>query len=126
MKSMSLVIASQSSPTYFTQMPSMVLRLLTLLALVLMPFGMGAANAAPAHHVAAAEVAQHCDDKRGQPAEQSRDEAMDCAVSCSMIAVAQAQVKEPPVAHPILTAPRLAERGAGLHPETATPPPKLA
>ena len=104
----------------------MVLRLLSLLALVLMPFGMSAANAAPAHHAAAAAAAQHCDDPGGQPAEQSRDAAMDCAVSCSMLAIAQAQVEELPAAHPILTAPRLAERGAGLHPDTATPPPKLA
>jgi hypothetical protein len=107
-------------------MPSMVLRLFTLLALVLMPFGMGAANAAPAHHAAAAVAPQHCDDQGGQPAEQSRDEVMDCAVSCSMLAVAQAHVEEPPVANPTLTTPRLAKRGAGLHPDTATPPPKLS
>ena len=103
----------------------MVLKLFTLLALALLPFGMSNAGAAPAHHAPAASGA-HCDDHGGQPAEQSRDEAMDCAVSCSMLAVAQAQVNEPPVDHPILTAPRLAQRGAGLHPDTATPPPKLA
>jgi hypothetical protein len=111
---------------YFKPMPSMVLRLLTLLALVLMPFGMGAANAAPAHHAPVATTAQHCDEHGSQPADQTRDEAMDCAVSCSMLAVADAQVEEPAVAHAIVTVPPVAERGAGLHPDTATPPPKLS
>ena len=123
---LSPVIASPSSRTYFAQMPSMVLRLLTLLALVLMPFGMGAANAVPSHDAPAAATAQHCDEHGSRPTDQSRDEAMDCAVSCSMLAVAEAQVEEPAVAHAILTAPLLAERGTGLHPDTATPPPKLS
>lgn len=105
-------------------MPSMVLRLLTLLALVLMPFGMGAADAAPARDAPAASAAQHCDGHGSQPTDQSRDAAMDCAVSCSMLAVAQAELDELPVDHPILTTPRLAERAVGLHPDTATPPPK--
>lgn len=104
----------------------MVLKLLTLIALALLPFGMGAANAAPTHHAPAAAPAQHCDDHDGQPAEQSRDEAMECAVSCSMLAVAEAHVEELPVAHLILTAPALPKHGAGLHPDTATPPPKLS
>ncbi len=120
------VIASPSSRTYFALMPSMVLKLLTLLALVLLPFGMGAAGATPAYHAQEAMSAKHCDEKGGQPAEHSRDEAMDCAVSCSMVAVAEAQVERLPVAHPMLTAPLLSERGAGLHPDTATPPPKLS
>ena len=106
-------------------MPSMVLRLLALLALVLMPFGMGTASAIPVHHAPAA-AAQHCDEHGGQPAGQSRDKAMDCAVSCSMLAVAEARIDRPSAALPVPTARPLAERDAGLHPDTATPPPKLS
>jgi hypothetical protein len=107
-------------------MPWTVLRLLTLLALVLLPFGMGTAGAMPTHHAPAAATAQHCDERGGQPAEQSRDEVMDCAVSCSMLAVAEVQVEELSVAQPVLIAPPIAERHGGLHPDTATPPPKLS
>lgn len=122
---LSAVIASHSLRTYFELMPSMVLKLLTLLALMLMPLGMGTAGAMPVHQApAAAATTQHCDEHGGQPAEQSRDKSMDCAVSCSMLAVAEPQVEEPSVAHPLLAAPALAERDAGLHPDTATPPPK--
>ncbi len=107
-------------------MPAKILRLLTLLALVLMPFGMGAASAAAGNAAPAAATAQHCDDHGGQPTKTSRDDAMSCAIACSMLVVAEAGVDAPapdvrePAARP------LAERGAGVHPDTATPPPKLS
>ena len=104
----------------------MIVKLLTLLALVLMPLGMGAAGAMPAHHAPQAATAQHCNEHGGQPADQSRDQSMDCAISCSMLAIAEFQVEAPPVARPVPTAQALAEPGAGLHPDTATPPPKLS
>src|SRR5688572_20627404 len=105
-------------------MPAAILRLLTLAALVLMPFGMSAAaSAAPIHHAPAAVSAGHCDE-RGEPAGQSRDQATDCAVSCSMLALAEARIQEPVQAPPIAPARPLLERGTGLHPDTATPPPK--
>ena len=109
-------------------MAAVILRLLTLVAMLLMPFGMGAANASPAHHAAPAPAAaaQHCDDHGGQPAEQSPDVAMDCAVSCSMLAMTEARIDRLRVALPVLTARPLADRDAGLHPDTATPPPKLS
>ena len=108
-------------------MPAMILRLMTLVALLLMPFGMGAANASPAHHAPApAAAAQHCDDHGGQPAEQSPDVAMDCAISCSMLSAAETNIDGLTMALPVINARPLAERDAGLHPDTTTPPPKLS
>lgn len=104
----------------------MVLKLLTLLALVLMPLGMGTAGAMPAHHAPAAATDQHCDGHGRQPNEQSRDKSMDCALSCSMLAIAEVQVEAPAAVRPTPTARPLVELDAGLHPDTATPPPKFS
>ena len=105
-------------------MPAVILKLLTLAALALMPFGMGAASAVPVHHAAAAAGAGHCDEQGGEPAGQSRDQATDCAVSCSMLALAEARIQEPVQTPRIALARPVLERGTGLHPDTATPPPK--
>jgi len=104
----------------------MVLKLLTLLALVLMPLGMSAAGAMTANHAPDAATAQHCDDHGGQPTDQSGDWSMDCAISCSMLVIAEVQVDAPVAVRPVPTAQRLVHLDAGLHPDTATPPPKLA
>ena len=104
----------------------MVPKLLTLLALALMPLGMGTAGAMPAHHAPAVATDQNCDGHGGQPNEQSRDKSMDCAISCSMLAIAEVQVDAPSAARPVPTARPLVQLDAGLHPDTATPPPKLS
>ena len=118
---MSPVIASQSSRTYFALMSSLVMRLLTLVALVLMPFGMGAASAVPAGQ---APAAAHCEDQGSQPAEHPSDQAVDCAMACSMVAAAEARSGEAVPNHRLPSDRLLARRGTGLHPDTATPPPK--
>ena len=105
-------------------MPTMILKLLALIALVLMPFGMGSAMAGPAHHPATAS-AGHCDEQRGQPAENRSSIAPDCT-ACSMAIVAQARVQVPAAAARVPAARPFPVRGIGLHPETATPPPKLS
>ena len=104
-------------------MPALIVKLLTLVALALMPFGMSAASAAPAHHAPAA-AARHCDEQGSQPV-QSPDR-MDCAMTCSMLVGAQSGPAEPVPVLRLPTARLPAKRGAGLHPDTATPPPKLA
>ncbi len=104
----------------------MVVKLLTLLALVLMPLGMSAAGAMPAHHAPAAATAQHCDEYGSQPTDQSRDQLMDCAISCSMLAIPEVHVDAPSAARPIPAATPLVQPDSGLHPDTATPPPKLS
>lgn len=105
-------------------MPALIVKLLTLLALALMPFGMSGASAAPAHHAPAAATAGHCDEQGGQPVQ--APDAMDCAMTCSMLVGAEAAPAERVPLIRLPTARMLIERGAGLHPDTAVPPPKLA
>ena len=107
-------------------MASKFLKLLTLLALALMPLGMNTVGAMPTSHSPAAATAQHCDEHGGQPAEQSPDKPMDCAISCSMLAIAEVQVDAPTAVRPIPTARLLVHPDAGLDPDTATPPPKVS
>ena len=104
-----------------------VLRLLTLVALMLMPFGMGAAPAM-AQQVSTAQATtsmDHCDkqsDENGAPAPQQTD----CAVMCIAISSA-ANPTPPPLLQPV--APRsiaLATLFVGVEPDIATPPPKIA
>lgn len=123
---LSRIIASHAGRAYFAIMRALILRLLTLISLVLMPFGMSAASAGPAHHAPAAATAQHCDEQGGQPAKASPDQALDCAMACSMLVAAEARVEEPAPALRLPAAWLFIERAAGLHPDTATPPPKLS
>ena len=107
-------------------MPVVILRLMTLLALALMPFGMSAGSAAPGHHHApGATAAGHCNESK-RPDNQSPANAADCAISCSMLLSAQASVEDPAPLVPLLPAWPPAYRQTGLHPDTATPPPKVS
>lgn len=108
-------------------MPALILRLLTLAALLLMPLGMQAASANPVHHApAAATTAGHCDEQGGQPAGRSPDQAVDCTMACSMLPAVEARAQDPAPIRGLPSQRPLAEPGAGLHPDTATPPPKLS
>ena len=105
-------------------MSALLLKLLTLMALLLMPFGMGAAGAAPVHHAPATATSGHCDEPAGQPAEHCPDQAVDCATACSMLATAEARSDEAvPSLHLQIDRP-LAARSTAVHPDIATPPPK--
>ena len=105
---------------------SRLINLLTLIALALMPFGMAAPAAAAGHHPSAAvSGAQHCPDQEGVP------RAMDGISECTMACAAALLVFDPgggqllaPVPAPSLRF--LAAPLTGLHPETATPPPRSA
>ena len=120
------VIASPSSEPYFRAMFTAFLRLLTLVALVVMPFGMSAASAGPAPHAPAAATAGHCDEQGGQPAEDPGDRLAGCTAGCSMF-IAEIAPAEAPVAIGAQSLVRpIARRWSSLPPETATPPPKRA
>ncbi len=119
------VIARQGCAAYFAAMPAVILRVLTLVALALMPLGMGAAMAGPAHHAPVAASAEHCGEQGGQPAGKSTKISVDC-IACSMTITAPARVQEPAAAVRLPAVRPLEVRGIGLHPETATPPPKLS
>ena len=107
-------------------MPAALLRLLTALAVLWMPFGMAPALAAvPApmdHHAMAAD-----EDCHGAPASErdaDRDQAL-CAAMCTVLPAAET----PPVAEPSTVAMPAAVPFAtalsGILLEIATPPPRL-
>jgi hypothetical protein len=103
-----------------------LLRLLMVASLALMPFGMAAASAAATHHAPAAPIAGHCDDKSGEPSEESHDRLTGCAAGCSMFIAEHVSASEPATAL-AQSGDRLpAKRWTSVPAETATPPPKLA
>lgn len=118
------VIVSPSNGAYFSPMPAVIIRLLALLALIMMPFGMGAAMAAPVHHAPSSAAAEHCGEHGSQPDKKSPSQAADCAIACSMLMTAETGLAEPPPALRLPAARAPADHGHGLHPDTATPPPK--
>ena len=102
-----------------------IAKLLALLALLLMPFGMQPAAAAPAAPDHAAMPMQHCPEPA--PAHDMSGGIVGCTMACSAAVPADdlpaaepaglASVRPEPVAAPDLR---------GLHPDTATPPPRRA
>ena len=104
-----------------------VCKLMALIAVLLMPFGMSAAaSAAPsADHAMAGMPMGHC------PDEQSQTDSKPGIAACTMVCSAALPAIEPrqPTcgdtadAHPLLD---LVTILTGLHPEAATPPPRLA
>lgn len=105
-----------------------VLRVLTMLAVVLMPFGMlrGASAEATAHRVAMTMSAGHC---AGMPTREKKAPNAPCC-NC-MVACAAIHSKDACLEH-VALAPMAAQVAAitpaihGLHPQAATPPPRSA
>lgn len=122
---MTPVIAEHGPCVYLGQMAATLLRMLALVALVMMPFGMTSAPAAVEgpHQAMAGMEPGHCDDTG------DNDEAPQgshCALACSMVAAEPAPFFEPlqipavkPAFLPML--PFVAHQ-----PEADPPPPKLA
>ena len=110
-------------------MQAMIAKLLTLLALVLMPFGMSpaAAEAMPAaaqHH--AASTAAHCPAPESEDSGKADQQSADCTVTCAALVAPAPTAAPPPALTPPPPARPLAGTRRGLHPEAATPPPKRA
>jgi hypothetical protein len=103
-----------------------VLRLLALISVLLMPFGMSAAPASPAtgHHAASMPM-DHCD---GEPAQsEDRGGIADCAMPCS--AALPAADLQPAALERIVrnsTEPLVERMLAGVLMEIATPPPRAS
>lgn len=95
-------------------------KLLVLVAVLLMPFGMQPVAAAPMQHHSSMPM-QHCPDQGSK-----HDTALtQCAMACS----AALPAEDAGNGHPPLIACAPTEAAAvdilhGLHPDTATPPPK--
>lgn len=101
-----------------------VWKLLTLIAVLLMPVGMTAAPAAASapHRVASMPM-------RDCPASSHdmKDGFAECTMACAASLPAVDRVSDPalPIAHALI-APVVPMPLHGLHPDTATPPPKFS
>jgi hypothetical protein len=104
----------------------LVARLVIMLAVMLMPFGMTPASAAAHHSMPAAMAMQHC--PQPAPAQhQSKGAIGACTMACaSALPAADPARAEPLRIHEAPVAAIAVAGLDGLHPETATPPPKLA
>lgn len=118
------VIAQQASRSYGAGMTVALLRLLTLLALVLMPIGMtnapAAASSMPTSHDMA--MVGHCNDQPGE--DETPVSKMDCTAMCAALLATDAPARTS-ILRP--KAPRtiaIATPFVGVVPEIATPPPK--
>jgi hypothetical protein len=102
-----------------------LVRLLALLAVMLMPFGMVPAAASAAHHQMASMPMQHCPEQGS--GHQPKTAFAVCTMACSaaLPALDQSAAERLPIARE-QGQPSLAQRLSDLHPEIATPPPKLS
>lgn len=106
-------------------MTAALLRFLTLLALVLMPFGMTGAPAV-AQPLAADHAAMamgHCDE---QPAKDNapKPAKMDCTAMCTALMAADCPVPAPAMTPAAPRSTAAAVAFVGIDPEIATPPPR--
>ena len=99
------------------------LRLFALLAVLLMPFGMQPAAGAPAAGHPASMPMQHCPEQA--PRHDPKGAFAECTMACSAALPAADRADDrPPL---LICAPSEAAAVRimhGLHPDTATPPPK--
>ena len=111
---------------YEARVPTFLAKLALLLAVLLMPLGMAPAAATGGHHMMAGMPAGHCPDQG--PTNHESSGIADCAMACaSALPAADFASERQPLAlsaAPLLAVP--AERLHGLHPETATPPPRAS
>jgi hypothetical protein len=99
-----------------------VWKLLILIAVLLMPFGM-TAPAAPHRMTAATMPIGHCPDQDSNHGMKAGFH--ECTMACAAaLPAADLVASEPLTIVCQRIAPPAAERLHGLHPETATPPPK--
>lgn len=104
---------------------ALVWKLLTLIAVLAMPLGMTAAPAATMQHHAVSMPMQHCPEQA--PGHDSKGAFAECTMACSAALPVADRSREQPLAVGAEPAPPVAMKQLhGLHPETATPPPKLS
>ena len=100
-----------------------MLRLLALLAVLVMPFGMVTETAAAATHLGAmaASPSGHCDPS---PRSELPTGISDCGMACAAALPAFGPTPDDPSLVLCIPEVRAAKALTGLPPETATPPPK--
>ena len=107
-----------------------LLPLLTLLALLVAPFGrIAAAEAMTMAHQPAAAMSGHCDDMpapRQDPGEPIHKASIDCLIACTAIATVEDNVLAGSCAAVALPVGFSLPIFSGLHPEAEPPPPRLS
>lgn len=104
-----------------------IARLVLLISVLLMPLGMTPAAAITGgHHMSAAMAVSHCDGQRSKP--HPTGGLAECTMGC---AAALPALAAPPAQAPLPIAGTLIRPSAGavlhgLHPDPATPPPRLS
>ena len=118
---MTLVIAAKGGGAYVARMPAVLLRLMMLIALAFMPFGMASTPAIAATVSSAA--AGHCDEHQ-KPADAPAKMSMHCAACAALPAVEPMAVSglKPQAPAQISAMNPLSD----TVPEIATPPPRLS
>ena len=115
--------------SYVVKVPTMLSKLLLLLSVMFMPFGMSSAGASAAsmdhHAMMGAAAMEHCPD---QPSKPDRMDGMAmCAMACASALPAQEPAREQaPKKDHQLVVPMAERTMSGIQPEIATPPPKRA
>jgi len=100
-------------------------KLMLLLAVLLMPLGMATAPASTRDAPATAMPMSHCSDN--QPGHAPKSGVAECTMACSAaLPAVDVGGGSPLTIVCVPVRPAVAQRLHGLHPETATPPPKRA
>lgn len=110
---------------YAEHMRTVMARLVLVIAVLLMPLGMGTASATAVQHHAASMPMQHCPEQDSR--HPSKGAFAECTMACAsaLPAVDRIQDERIPYAALFVAASAVHEL-RGLHPETATPPPRIA
>ena len=111
---------------YARAVHNVIARMVLLVAVLLMPLGMTPSAASAAHHTMAAGMPmEHCPDQA--PRHDPKGALVQCAMACAAaVPASTASAEERRLVALETVMPGLTQRLHGLHPETATPPPRLA
>ena len=118
-------VAMAAAQFYPAAMRVLILRMLAFVAVLLMPFGMAAAPAAPTQHHQMAMPMQHCPEPNSS--RHSTGALVDCTMACA--SALPATDLEIVGAHPVskfAPEPMLVAALSGIELEIATPPPRLS
>jgi hypothetical protein len=118
------LIADRPPAEYGVAMRSVALKLLLLLAVLLMPLGMAPAAAAMPSHSASMPMG-HCPDQA--PKHDMKGGIAECTMACAGALPAADLARDEPITLACERAVAIIQHELrGLHPETATPPPRLS